>query len=659
MIDSKYLYSVDCVVVDATMSEIEFEDAAEGIVELWNRLGIDYVFSSPGSEYIPLWEHMARYNSKGKKPIYMNLRHEGAALSMAKGYYMATGKAQVILTHVLTGLLHGAMELKAAYTDNIPLVMVVGQNKTHDNEVYGGSPGPHYLSFTEIGGQQRLVQPYVKWSETPETNANILEIIQRAYQIANSDVKGPVLLNISRELLFEKKCTIKIRQEETAQLKKMLDMKTLQKISKLLYEVRNPLILKRYLDKNKDAVASLIEFSEFHSRAGEKKCTMKMPQEENAPPSITADPNTLQKISKLLIEARNPIIYTRYLGRNKDAVASLTELSDLLGVPVFETPGYMNFPTNHPLHMGMDISPYIEDSDLIFVIDSSAWPPWYPPSKIKKLSKAKIVFMDIDPLQLKYPVYGYPVDLLIKADSSIAIPQITELLKTGIKDDSLILDRIKRWSSEHTRIRREQKELAMAAQYDVPIDPRWLCHCINEVISQDTKIVHETITHGRLIHQYIEKNRTTPGTRYESTGPVAHTGLGQGMGIALGVKLAEPDKTVIALEGDGSFNYNPVQACFGASQEYEIPFMTIIFNNACYAAMKGHARYYPNGHSVKENIYYGVGCGPAPKYTMLAEAYDGYGETVEDPSEVKAALLRGIKEVNDGRLVLLDVKLKQ
>jgi thiamine pyrophosphate-dependent acetolactate synthase large subunit-like protein len=62
---------------------------------------------------------------------------------------------------------------------------------------------------------------------------------------------------------------------------------------------------------------------------------------------------------------------------------------------------------------------------------------------------------------------------------------------------------------------------------------------------------------------------------------------------------------------------------------------------------------------VKENIYYGVGCGPAPKYTMLVEAYDGYGETVEDPSEVKAALLRGIKEVNDGRLVLLDVKLKQ
>ena len=384
-----------------------------------------------------------------------------------------------------------------------------------------------------------------------------------------------------------------------------------------------------------------------------------IPQKKPALPKTTTDPKTLLKITNLLLAAQNPLIYTRYLGRNRDAVASLVELSDLLGVPVFEIPGYMNFPTNHPLHMGTNISPYIEDSDLIFVIDSSAWPPWYPPSSIRKKSAAKIVFMDLDPIQVKYPVYGYPADLQIKADSSVAIPQITELLKVGKKDDSLIKGRLKRWASEHTRIRKVQKEISLAMKDEFPIDPRWLCHCINQVINQDTVIVHETITHGRLIHQYIEENRTIPGSRYESTGPVAHTGLGQGMGIALGVKLAEPEKTVIALEGDGSFNYNPVPACFGASQEYEIPFMTIIFNNACYAAMKGHARYYPDGYSVKENIYYGVGCGPAPKYTMLAEAYDGYGETVEDPSEVKDALQRGINEVKDGRLTLLDVKLKQ
>ena len=158
---------------------------------------------------------------------------------------------------------------------------------------------------------------------------------------------------------------------------------------------------------------------------------------------------------------------------------------------------------------------------------------------------------------------------------------------------------------------------------------------------------------------YVERNRVRTGTHFVSTGPVAHTGLGQGLGVALGAKLAEPEKTVIALEGDGSFNYNPVPACFGLSQEYSLPFLTVIFNNQGYAAMKGHARYYPEGWSVKHDRYYGVGTKPGPRYEKLAEAFDGYGETVEDPSDVKPALLRGLSHVKNGKLALLDVILEE
>ncbi|MBN2336798.1 hypothetical protein JXL21_14675, partial [Candidatus Bathyarchaeota archaeon] len=515
------------------------------------------------------------------------------ALSMAKGYYMATGRAQALLTHVVTGLLHGAMELKAAYTDQIPLLLFVGQNRTHDGEVYGGTPGPHYLSFTEVGGQQRLVQPYVKWADSPETNANILDTIQRAYQIASSDVKGPVLLNVSRELLFE------------------------------------------------------------------KMSSMKLPPPYVEPTRTSADPAAIRKLAQMMAEAENPMIYTRHLGRNRGAVQSLVSLAEFLSVPVFETPGYMNFPTDHPLHMGADMTPYLGDADLILVIDASSWPPWYPPKSIREKSKAKVVFIDLDPLQLKYPVYGYPADMLVTADSSLAMPQLIESLEAIRKDEAKVEERLDKWTHEHKRIREELRRKALEAKDEQPIDPVWLCHCIDEVIDRDTVIVNETITHGGPIHRYIESNRVVPGTRYESTGPVAHTGLGQGMGIALGVKLAEPDKTVIALEGDGTFNYNPVLACFGASQEYDIPFMTVIYNNGCYAAMKGHGRYYPEGHSVTHAQYYGVGCGPSPEYARLADAYGGYSETVEDPSEVKPALLRALKQVRDGRLTLLDVRLSR
>ncbi|TET72065.1 hypothetical protein E3J39_03330 [Candidatus Bathyarchaeota archaeon] len=575
------------------MEEIEVEGAAEGYVELFNRYGVDYVISSPGTEFVPLWEYLAKYGSMGKKPSYINARHEGTALTLAKGYAMATGRPQVVLTHVLVGLLHGAMELRALYSDNIPALLIVGQAWTHDNEIHGGTPGPHYLSFTQVGGQQRLVQPFVKWSESPATNENILEVMGRALDIASADIKGPVLLAMSRELLFE------------------------------------------------------------------KAAKMRIPRKKPKPTRVQADPNELKRLAELLANAEQSLIYTRHLGRNPDSVNSLVELAELLSAPVFETPGYMNFPTDNPLHMGYDMDPYLAESDLVLVVDGSSWPPWYPPKSILEKTDAKIVFMDLDPLQSRYPSHGYPADMLITADSGLALPALSGLLKPMLKESSSrSQERSRKWAVEHDDIRKRWEKEALAAEEDRPIDPRWLCFKINEILDEETLTVHETITHGRIVHRYVEGNRVRPGTHFESTGPVAHTGLGQGLGVALGVKLANPDKTVIALEGDGSFNYNPVPASFGLSQEYGLPFLTVIFDNVSYAAMKHHARVYPEGWSVRRGEYHGVHIRPKPDYPKLAEAFGGYGEVVEDPSEVRPALLRALEEINEGRLALLDVVLK-
>jgi len=575
------------------MEIIEVEGAAEGYVELFSRHGVEYVISSPGTEFIPLWEYMVKYRSLGRKPSYINARHEGTALSVAKGYAMATGRPQVILTHVLVGLLHGAMELRALYTDNVPVILVVGQTWTHDGEIHGGTPGPHYLSFTQVGGQQRLVQPYVKWSETPSSNENVLEIIARALDIASTDVKGPVLLALSRELLYEKA----------------------------------------------------------------KK--MRMPTRKPRPTRIQADPTELTTLAELLKKAENPIIYTRYLGRNPESVSHLVELAQTLSAPVFETPGYMNFPTDNPLHMGYDVAPYLAEADVVLVIDGSSWPPWYPPGSIRERSRAKIAFMDLDPLQLKYPSYGYPADMLITADSGLALPSLNKLLLPLLeKSPGPLLGRFEKWEAEHKKIREAWRVDALGARDETPIDPRWLCFNVNEVLDEDTLTVHETITHGGIVYRYLERNRTRSGTQFEAAGPLAHSGLGQGLGVALGVKLANPEKTVIALEGDGSFNYNPVPACLGLAQEYDLPFLTVLFDNQGYAAMKLHSRFYPGGWSVRTGDYYGVYTRPRPDYVKLAEAFGGYGETVEDPSDVKPALLRALKEVSSGRTVILDTILK-
>jgi acetolactate synthase-1/2/3 large subunit len=414
----------------------------------------------------------------------------------------------------------------------------------------------------------------------------------RAFDIASSDIQGPVVLGLARELIFE------------------------------------------------------------------KVTRMRMPEKKPHPSRIQADPAAIRKLAELLAEAESPLVYTRHLGRNHGAVASLVELADLLSMPVFETPGYMNFPTDHPMHMGYNIAPYSAESDLILVIDSSSWPPWYPPTSIRETSKAKIVFMDLDPLQGRYPSYTYPADMLIAADSALALPALKEELR-GIMDVSSdqMSERRDRWAAEHNRLREGWAREALDSRDDMPIDPRWLCYVVNKVLDGDTRTVHETITHGGLVSKYVEANRVSPGNHFQAMGPVVHSGLGQGLGVSLGVKLSDPGKTVVALEGDGSFNYNPVHACFGLSQEYQIPFVTVLFDNKSYAAMKQHSMYYPEGYSVKEGRYYGVDI-PKLDYVKLAEAFGGYGEVVNDPAEVESALLRALEQERNGRLALLDVIIK-
>jgi acetolactate synthase-1/2/3 large subunit len=130
------------------------------------------------------------------------------------------------------------------------------------------------------------------------------------------------------------------------------------------------------------------------------------------------------------------------------------------------------------------------------------------------------------------------------------------------------------------------------------------------------------------------------------------------MGMALGMKCASPQKPVIALIGDGTFNYNPVVAALGFSQEYKMPTVTVIMNNGGYLSMKrGVTGLYPEGAAARDNRFFGASIAPNPRYAELAAAFDAYGETVEDPAQLEPALGRAFAAERSGRAALLDVRL--
>jgi acetolactate synthase-1/2/3 large subunit len=175
----------------------------------------------------------------------------------------------------------------------------------------------------------------------------------------------------------------------------------------------------------------------------------------------------------------------------------------------------------------------------------------------------------------------------------------------------------------------------------------WIAERLNEAISGDAVVVNETITHRLELVQRLTK--LGPGGFYEAS----FGGLGMGLSLALGVKHAQPRRPVIATIGDGAFHYNPVVACFGASQELGLPIAVVLFDNAGYLSQKTDViTHFPQGAAVQAGRFAGTAITPRPEYAKLAEAYGGYGEKVTSPRDVAAALERGLQQA-ETRLALI------
>ena len=136
--------------------------------------------------------------------------------------------------------------------------------------------------------------------------------------------------------------------------------------------------------------------------------------------------------------------------------------------------------------------------------------------------------------------------------------------------------------------------------------------------------------------------------------------LGWALGAALGAKLAAPDRRTVALVGDGAFVYGCPTSALWAADKHNIPFLTVIFNNQTHFATKrAMLGAYPQSVAQETNNFVGMELFPSPEYSVLAESCRAYGEKVEDPADVAAALRRGIERVDGGQAAVIDVRLQR
>jgi acetolactate synthase-1/2/3 large subunit len=357
----------------------------------------------------------------------------------------------------------------------------------------------------------------------------------------------------------------------------------------------------------------------------------------------------LEEAAKLLIESRRPVILTEYAGRQPGAVTKLIELAELLSIPVFEFfPFAGNFPRNHPLYMGYDASQELQEADTVFVAGSTL--PWYPPSACLR-DNVKIILLDDDSLHEHIPHWGYRIDLSLTADIERGLTTLVDMIKGKIGPkplDPVYRARSESWQAKHEKLLKDWQAETEAEKGSKPLSAKWFFHRAHEILPGKSMIVDETILHTRFVHRYL----AGPSSYFRPT----YGGLGVGFGEAIGVKLANPDRPVVLVIGDGTFNYNPVLAGLGLCQEYKLPLLITVMNNGGYIAMKmGHNRLYPEGWAATHQTYLGVDIKPAPDYVKLAEAFGAAGEKIEREEDIGPALTGALEQLSKGKTVLLDV----
>ena len=567
------------------MLETKGLSGAEAFLRVLAGMGIDRIFSSPGSEWSPVWEHLAKAKALSEGvPLYLSSRHEELAIGMASGYAKATGKLPAVMLHTTVGSLHGSMAMRAAVHEQIPMVICAGESIAF-GEDDGPDPGAQWLhNLADVGGPARLVAPCVKWSMAVTNATTLPATIQRACQIAMAAPRGPAFLSVPMEFLFD-------------------EMTSSPALSSAL------------------------------------------------PIQPTADPDGIRELAGLLKGAKNPILIAEEAGRSIAAAQRLVEIAELLGAPLIETRGssYINFPRDHWLHGGFEPQEYFAEADLVVLVGAVG--PWHPASAGPG-PNAKVVVLDQNPVRTELPYWGYRMDLCLMGEITTSLDLLLKNLREGVSTgDKALAERSSHWRTRNQKRKESWAKEASALKDHKPIDTRWVIYELNQLLPPDAVVVEETITHRLAIMRHMD--RLSLGSFFRGS----MGGLGTGLGTALGFKCAAPHRPVIALIGDGAFNYNPGLAAFGFAQEYGTPILVVLFNNHGYLSMKsGVPKYYPEGWGVKTETFPGTSIAPSPDYAAIVRAFDGYGEMVDDPAEVRPALERGLKAITGGQLALIDIR---
>ena len=278
--------------------------------------------------------------------------------------------------------------------------------------------------------------------------------------------------------------------------------------------------------------------------------------------------------------------------------------------------------------------------------------PWFP-AEVEPNENAFWAHIDVDVLKLGSPMWTFPGHLRLQGHYR-PHPRSVAHGAEGEGDAAPSRRRPRRAASASPRSARRglrrPRSLPPTTASAGAINPHYFMAELGKVLDDEDIIFNEAVTNTPAVLMQIP--RRVPNTAFNTNG----AGLGWSGAMALGAKLAAPNRMMVQVAGDGSFYFCNPTSVFAVAQQYGLPFLSIVLDNSGWSAVKQSTlRVYPEGDASITNEFEAE-LAPKVEFGKVAEAFGAYAEKVSDPAEVPAAIARCAKEVRGGRAALLHVK---
>ena len=300
---------------------------------------------------------------------------------------------------------------------------------------------------------------------------------------------------------------------------------------------------------------------------------------------LRGDPAAVEEAAALLARAQRPLIIAGDAVAHARAHAELVELAELVGAPVYAelVPSTASFPASHPLFRGAmtrlqgPIRKILDQYDVLFSVGGDLLTLSLPSDIEPMPTGLTLIHLDNDPWELGK---NYPPKVAILGDPKTTLPDIAAAVRERMTSGTRGAARERLAAAkaatlaEREALHTKARDLAGAT----PVQPLALLAAIGDMLPQDAVVIDETISSGVGIRSLMRSD--DPQSFFGLRGG----GIGWGLPAALGVKLALPQRPVVALVGDGSAMYT-CQALWTAAHE-RIAAVFVIFNNASYRILK-------------------------------------------------------------------------